>query len=349
MFKKFVSVITVFAVLLAFTPAAAADTVPTTPTIESILDEYQEKAFAAPVSGDTAATAAYSPRSGDAPLTLEQETVNELTAAGYEAYNVTDDNYDAVEEALNTDLASLGINDDGSYIVALSGDATAANYQPGFPSFNYTYEGVTYALRYVTVQANDSGLLAYSDVDLFTETGETFWEDIAGYSLEAIAYVVGLGSNVASVVGSFIISQLASAMTFGDSIDTTKGDTLEFAGGTNWTVVYTQVFNYDTGKWSTCASVEYVKMRYWFEHRFFNPNENAWDSNEESGTFGTVYSDHYYETSWRKEFAVLAYTNPIVNFCEQDIIDYVAYEVGNQELFRHYRDVENFSMIPGLN
>lgn len=348
MFKKFVSIITVFAVLLAFTPVVAADTAPATPTVESILDEYQEKTFLAKCSGESATIDKHSSHSDNVRWTLEQETVNELNAAGYEAYNVTADNYKTIEKSLNTDLAELGITSDGSYIVVISGEDNS-RYEPGFPSFMYTYEGVTYALRYVTVQADDSHLSNYSQIDLLAETGKSSVEQLAGYSLSVIGYVVGLFGGPAAMIGSSLLSSLLQAMDYGNSINETGNDVYYYAGGTNWTVVYTQVFNYDTGIWSTCASVEYAKMRYWFNHRFYDPSINEWVGNEVSGTFDPIYSEHYYDSDWRKEFAVLSYTNPVANFCEQDIIDYVVYKIGNEEKFRHTRGVENLQSIPGLN
>lgn len=346
MFKKLISILTAFALIIAFCPAVMVDATPATPTIESILDEYHEKALAAQGAGDSAAVA-YSRRSGDAQLTLEQETVNKLTAAGYEAYNVTGDNYDVVEETLDTDLTSLGITDNGSHIVVVNGDS-ANGYQPGFPYFGYTYEGVTYALRYVTVQADDSNLKLKSDIDLLEESGDPI-TTVSLYSLAAIGVGVGaVTSGVGAIVGDALISLLSDLIDFGDTINTSSDDQLIYTARTNWTVVYTQVFNYDTGKWSTCASVERVKMSYVLTYHFFNPEIDHWDFITETNFLGTFYSTYYYDTDWQKEYAVLSY-NTIMNYCHQDTIDYVDYELDGEDICRHWRGVENFGTIPGLN
>ena len=197
MFKKFVSIITVFAVLLAFTPVVAADTAPATPTVESILNNYHEKAFAAQAASDTTS---YSPRSGDSALTLEQETVNELNAAGYEAYNVTSDNYDFIEEELGTDLSSLGITNNGSYIVVISGEDSTARSgsgraivpQPGDggagSSFVYSYEGVNYTMRYVTVTAAETGFHRSNYVDLKAKLTTNEYYDMLVSGIKAMIY-----------------------------------------------------------------------------------------------------------------------------------------------------------------
>ena len=71
--KKLIALLTVFAMLVPFVPAVAANDTPARPTVE---------------------------------------TLNE---AGYEAYNVTADNYDTLEDQLQTDFAEMGLDPNGSY------------------------------------------------------------------------------------------------------------------------------------------------------------------------------------------------------------------------------------------
>lgn len=73
-----------------------------TPTIEEILNDYHSKAFEAQTAQEEAGT--YSRSASGTVKTLEQETVEQLTAAGYEAYNVTGDNFDSLEDSLQTDI-----------------------------------------------------------------------------------------------------------------------------------------------------------------------------------------------------------------------------------------------------
>ena len=84
MTKKIIALTVLFAMLVPFFSAAAADEPTSQPTIEEILNEYHQKAFDAQVAGQQAGASTYSRNSGST-NTLEQETVDTLTAAGYEA------------------------------------------------------------------------------------------------------------------------------------------------------------------------------------------------------------------------------------------------------------------------
>ena len=128
--RKLTAMILVFAMLASLFPAVAADTMSATPTVEEILSEYHRKAFEAQIQGDTESASTWSRRSGKA-KTLEQETVDILADAGYEAYNVTADNYEALEEELHTDFADMGLVPEGSYIIVINGEDPAESISSG--------------------------------------------------------------------------------------------------------------------------------------------------------------------------------------------------------------------------
>jgi hypothetical protein len=88
--------------LVTSSPVLAAGNTPAKPTVEEILNEYQQKAFEAESAETTDNTTTYSNRSST--RTLEQETVDALNAAGYEAYNVTPSNYHTLEAKINTEV-----------------------------------------------------------------------------------------------------------------------------------------------------------------------------------------------------------------------------------------------------
>ena len=101
--------------------SAANDTEPTeTRTVEDILNEYHEKSFALETAEAGTNPAFRSGRSGSSGKSLEEETVEELTAAGYEAYHVTSSNYGELEANLHTDFADMGLDPEGSYIIVLT-------------------------------------------------------------------------------------------------------------------------------------------------------------------------------------------------------------------------------------
>lgn len=117
--RKLVAFVLVFALLASLSPAVAADEMSAPPTVEEILNEYHQKAFEAKMQGDTGNASAWSLRGGQ---TLEEETVDTLTEAGYEAYNVTADNYESLQTELKTDFSDMGLDPNGSYIIVISGE-----------------------------------------------------------------------------------------------------------------------------------------------------------------------------------------------------------------------------------
>lgn len=366
MFKKLISVITIFAVLIAFTPSVAAEPVTATPTIESILADYHEKALAAQASGDTE-VAAYSPRSGDTTLSLEQETVNELTAAGYEAYNVTGDNYDAMAESLHTDLGSMGITDDGSYIVVVtddyleqSDDTSAGTYGLTLPphlrddggigeGFTYWYEGIRYTMRYVTVTASESGFRAANVVDLRDKLTNNQFYDMLESGIKALLYKA-VSDSINSLIGENYLTPIMDILqALYENTTFAEDDILLYTAGTNWTVTYTQIYDALTSSWVTCSSAEYVTMFYIINYTFYNSATNRYEQISTEDTYEIDYSEHFNDSAWLKEFAVLSYTCGVMEWCEQDTIDFVEYAYENTSLITHHRPVEEFAELPSLN
>ena len=105
--------------LVSISPVVAADTMSNQPTIEEILNEYHQKVFDGQMPNETGNARAYSPRNEE--KTPEEETVDALNEAGYEAYHVTEDNYATLENTLKTDFEEMGLDPSCSYIVAISG------------------------------------------------------------------------------------------------------------------------------------------------------------------------------------------------------------------------------------
>ena len=95
MYKKMIAIFLSCVMLVSISPAVAAEDAPAKPTIEEILSEYHQKAFDAQIIGEVQTAAANSRHSGSYSKTLEEETVDTLNAAGYEAYNITADNQSA--------------------------------------------------------------------------------------------------------------------------------------------------------------------------------------------------------------------------------------------------------------
>lgn len=119
--KKIIAILLSCVMLVSISPVVAAEDVPAEPrpTVDEILNEYHQKSFEAALSAQTDTARTYTNRSGEGSQTLEQETVNALTSAGYEAYNVTADNFDSLQTSLATNFEKMGMTKEGSYFIVI--------------------------------------------------------------------------------------------------------------------------------------------------------------------------------------------------------------------------------------
>lgn len=341
MFKKIVSMILICAMLIPLSSAVAADNTSVQPTIEEILNGYHEKAFEAQIAPDAATASAYSRQADRSSKTLEQETVDELTAAGYEAYNVTNENYNELEDSLKTDFSELGLNPDGSYIVVISGEdpATPANStrgsdlllpphvdngdNSGGDTFTYTEDGTTYRMRYVTLVSADfpSELFVTADfmtsnidpteefVELFTETTLSIVTEVS-----AVPYL-GLVCTIASFLGGTYEIATSGALTALDPY------TLVFRTGSQWTRSYIQVYNTDNGWWYTsqCSSYAY-SMAHFDGPYILNAETGVMEEFRSDTVELTTYSPYYNNLPMRKSQAVKGFkTRTPLYDCTGDI------------------------------
>lgn len=110
-------------------------------TVAEILNDYHAESFEKQITQKSETVRAYARSSGSAEKTLEEETVEELTAAGYEAYNVTSSNYEELEASLKTDFEDLGLDPNESYIIVISGEeAEGTSYAVHYSDYDWRKE-----------------------------------------------------------------------------------------------------------------------------------------------------------------------------------------------------------------
>ena len=326
-----------------------------TRTMEEILNEYHQKAAEAQLSAEKNTGASI--RSAASGKTLEQETVDTLTAAGYEAYNVTGDNYDDLEETLKTDFSSMGLSPEGSYVIVISGDEeetqTNSNSRhggnlieqvdgsggggDGFTVFTHTYNGESYLMRYVTITGGENTqLLESSDVDVLDECNVTHIQDV----LDGVMSIV-------SSLGAFPLTSafysLYSALM--PDVGAVQTESLVYIGSTNWTITYIQVYDTLEQKWKYSACTEYVTMHYTWTHVYYEPKEtgNEYGSKYEDGRYGTIYSANYNNKAYMKDKAAFAFN---YNSAWFDTIDEVNYEFMDRTIITHQRWMEPLHYEP---
>ena len=347
--RKLMAFTLVFAMLASLSPAVAADEMSAQPTVEEILSEYHQKAFEAQTRGETDAASTWSHRGGSA-KTLEQETVDTLTDAGYEAYNVTADNYESLQTELKTDFAGMGLDPDGSYIVVVSGEETnkpaAGNSSRssdtllpphtdndlgsgGSSHFEYTYDGTTYRMRYLTVTSTTgSNMSVSSTYDLLSSV----WYEDAAMDIFSTTLVSAIDTMITIGKETIPLGTIASLLydwATDDNYTELEPGTLTIHATTAWTAKTIQVWNSIDEKWKTAQSSAYAISRAKCVGYVYNPNINdsTWYDGIECSS--TRYSPKYYETTQRLSDAVYGYNYGVIYYDRtEDIEFYLGNETG---------------------
>lgn len=316
--KRFLSVFLILVLLVTMAVPVFAATNDTesaeTRTVEEILNEYHEKSFAADMEEENGGTSVYSRQAGSG-KTLEEETVEELQAAGYEAYNVTSSNYDSLESSLNTDFEDLGLEPSGSYIIVISGEETE---NTGNPNSRTGGEGPDQDL--VDPGGGDSFLYYYEPFDTYY-TMRYFW----------VTYdTVSATSNVVSTQGATYANTLAtsditgsvtsnsiytSSKTLGtlrslwglDTSVTYSSPTLSVTCSVDWTRKYVQVYDQSVGAWETTTYYEYASTKSVFAGKYRNDSTSSYNTISYTG-YATIYSPNYGDDEYLKLKAVMFYS-----------------------------------------
>lgn len=313
--------------LVSASPAVAAEDTPVKPTIEEILNDYHQKAFEARSAEDAGETTTYSNRSSS--KTLEQETVDTLNAAGYEAYNVTASNYDVLEAELNTDFASIGLSPNSSYVIVISGEDTnnAKNARkPGdnliTPTpdplqgsdtlFMHTYEGETYTMRYLTITANDTtATSAYtaSGISSLINNNTLPYQSII---LDCAIVVYSIFDVDVSFVST--VSNWLDELHHGPEIYSTGLQNSYLCGEIAWVRTFTQVYDYYEEEWVSAYSVEYANITSSLVTNIYNPDTNFFEPHETQYKYSTKHSPEYNNTTLRKDQAAYCYEHYLLEY-----------------------------------
>lgn len=347
MLKKLISLCLIFAMVMAISPAVMAEEEAPRPTVEEILSEYHQKAFAAEYAEANDTVSTYALRSGSSGKTLEEETVETLNAAGYEAYNVTSANYKELETQLHTDFAEMGLDPNSSYIITIGGEDpqnTSSTFSygdnlitPTLPpdvggstgNFTFTYGGTEYIMRYVTVtSADNTEYRKSSDYDMLANYSDTFLDRLfstaAETYLDALCKYVPLGT-VLSILG---IPDYASTYR-------TKESSLSYFACTTWTRSYIQVWNSFYGDWTNASCAEYVEMKSKLSGYVYNVSTGSYVDVDDKQITKTEYSADYYNYEQRKIDAVIGYVGKSV---ECDVVGSVTYYHGSTVVAYHHQN-----------
>ena len=326
--KKIIALCLIFAMLVPLTPAVAADNTVPKPTVDEILNEYHQKAFEIDIANASASQ--NSVRSVQTKDALIQETVNTLNAAGYAAYHVTSDNYSTLETQMRTDFTDMGLDPNGSYIIVISGEDTdnvsarssrdliLPAPDPGDDedqTFIYTYEGIRYTMRYVTILPVDGvGYIKNRSVDIDEDTTDNILSNLA----DALIFAFLDDVTEVPVLGDFL-SILGISPTHQYIVE---DNLLRFHAEAKWTRKFVQVKIDGTNQWFSGSMVEYVDLACFVTGALYDSTTGSLFSVPENRLTARYYSTFYNDTARQKQDAVRGYLMGITLIDETGSVDF---------------------------
>lgn len=276
---------------IPFTSVSAIDA-PVNMSKEAIMNEYRQ---------DIAEAYALSATPAQVDVeTYMKQAVQELNAAGYESYYVSSETYDEIETELKTDLSDMQLSPEHSYIITLGDDTPETRERYG-NEYYYTYNGTTYTMRTVTVDASD-GDKRYSQseaVDMLATFGDELIQNILNTAITSYADYVSGG----------VIGTLASILGF-DYTDyqPSSQNTLTATCYVDWTRTYHQVLSPYDGYWYNGASTEYADYGMDVDGRLYNNSKGRYDIiSEKNAIEERLEAPNYYNKAAVNRSAVIGF------------------------------------------
>lgn len=320
MVRKTLSILLCMALLLCMSVPVFATTHnedPVVRSVEDILNDYHIRI------NNLENTANYNTYSQDQPNydSITQDTLKELTDAGYYAYAINPDTYYEIEDDLNASLEELEIEPYYSYIIVISGEDTGASGDlgtwalpkfeligpPDFgnSSFEYTYNGITHTMAYITVTSvDDPDYYKVGNVSLLDDTNVT--ADLIIEVLNcAISWAVDEVAECPVSLTWGIIGSIIGAAP--DNINPQYDSYLIFSAVAKWTRTYTVIYDEGLDMWLKGSSVDYVTTTTRLQGEYFDDAIQDFVVTSESNT-KSAYSEHYSDYTWRKQQAAIGWT-----------------------------------------
>lgn len=303
MLKKTIALTLIFALLAPASSALAAACEETdqaetaAPTIEEIFNEYHMKSFQEQSTGISLCSAGKS---------LEEETVEALNNAGYEAFYITDSNYHDTEDLLRIDFDEIGLSESYSYIIVpqAGGDtdiSTTASDTLLPPhtiiddsnlSGSTYYNGNWYHLRYFTITSADNP--DFQVGESYTKSN-SYLADTLGDLLSSTLSIVAdaaTDSPLGTIASLFAIP-IDNALPDNNYTSTTSGQFVFYAT-TIWTRRYIMVWDDSIEAWRTTQYSVYAESLMQAVCSIYDADTNSlspYTYAETSYTYSRYYND----------------------------------------------------------
>lgn len=300
-------------------------------SVQEIIADYNVKrmslAFAQANNSNARAVAEYA-ENPEAIEELRGETVRKLSALGCEVYEVNSDNYDDAEKKLNTDLSYFGLKRGSSYLLVVGDteDSNGLTRKATGNSFKFTYDNQQYTLRTVTVTAADYDYYGQaSTVDLMSSRTKTFIENLLNEAIILYATKAGVPAGIgtfASLTGLKLVN-----------LPPSNKSSAIFFGGSNWTRVFTQVWDDQYQQWTEGSVVEYLQQKCLVSGLKYDASSNQYTDYRSDVQYYRIFSENYGNVKWRYENAIVAYRGAFPQI--MDRTGDSVFKVGSKIVIRH--------------
>lgn len=232
---------------------------------------------------------------------IRDKAVKALNDYGYTAFALDSENHESIEKTLSTQLDKLGISEKDHCIIYLSNNSTSRTRRSySSDSFNYSYGGNNYKLRYLTVTASDNPSYNKSSSEGLLDTKTR--EIIRSFLNSTLTTFVGTQSQVIGTISSII------GLTT-DNFSTAGNSTSHLYAASTWTRKFTQVYNTKYQSWYSGSCVEYVERLWFIGGTYIDSRTNRSHRIPEITNTDTVYSPNFSNASWKCNHAVAGFLN----------------------------------------
>lgn len=302
---------------------ALAERVGEMTVMDEILAEHQEAIWDLTVNSTGLATA--KAMKSTSISEIQENTVQALQDAGYEAYDVNPQSFEDMEDTLQTDLEDAGLSSDGSYVIIIGGeeDPTVISPQAVSSSFTHKYGGTNYTLRWMTIYTSDDPKLGQSTtVNLLDSTSRNLLINVLDTALSTYISSISSGlGTVASILGLSVESFFPSSRT-----------TMSLTGSSNWTVRYTQVWSPQDKRYTNGCYVEDVATISTIGGHYYSAGLNRYTPFPSNPRTYTAYSSKYNDWAWRKDYAVRGY---LTSSTYKNSVDKIEFRHGGSTKITH--------------
>lgn len=249
-----------------------------------------------------------------------QEKCTQLNEEGIKSYVIDSNNYEFMQEKLKVDLEELGLNPQYTYLITESSSTENSTRSTTSSEFSYTYNGVSYRMKYLTITAADDPAFAKSsNANVLKSASTTLIENCLNTAVSAyISAVYAPLGTVASICGLDI-----------SNFGTGQQSTLNLNGAANWTRIYTLVYNENNAMWYRGSCVESVYSFSYMSGTYYDAATNTMKAVPGNSQGSTKYSSYYSDLDWRKRNAVIYMLN--LNGCRYDSVGDVSFYYGNEK------------------